>query len=230
MKREDRIPSKSTMLPFVNLSYKKHKFATQIRRDPRIHTVSTNFTKFVVIKTLLTAYNDREQLDCLLRMDRTPNQRNSFAFRMCATSMLEPFHKMQPSKYKQLNMPYALSKKALATTTNESQKQTKAQRKKVSKKTKTKIRMSSPKPKTNAFSPATWQEKHKICNVNESHWHIYGFLSLNDMGNAIFGMHLPSPSQSSTYLESFQNIRVKIIDCLLSSLKQQLHLLKSFTI
>ena len=41
---------------------------------------------------------------------------------------------MQSFKYKQLNMPYALSKKTRATTTNESQKQTKAQRNKVSKK------------------------------------------------------------------------------------------------
>jgi hypothetical protein len=76
------------MPPFVTLSHEKHNFATQIRRDPRIHTLSANFTKFVVIKTLLTAYNDREPLDCLLGMDRMPNQSNSFAYQMYATSML----------------------------------------------------------------------------------------------------------------------------------------------
>jgi hypothetical protein len=100
-------------------------------------------------------------------MDRMPNQNILFAYP--ATSMLEPFPKTQPSKYKQFNRACALSKKAGASTTNESQKQMKAQRNKVSKIKIKQFRMSSPKPKTNVFFTAARHETQKICNVNASH-------------------------------------------------------------
>jgi hypothetical protein len=78
--------------------------------------------------------------------------------------MLQSFHKKQPSKYRQINVPCALSKKA-KTTTDQSQKQKNATEQ--SSKEKIQVRMSSPKPKTNVFVPATFHNKKY--NVNRSH-------------------------------------------------------------